>query len=73
MKRLFRPRNLLILFGLGVVIGIVVSKKNAAPAPTYPDPWATPEPQTEATTDSDAAASNGASATSEPAGQGSAS
>ncbi|MCC5953425.1 MAG: hypothetical protein JJU45_15135 [Acidimicrobiia bacterium] len=75
MKRLFRPRNLIILFGLGVIIGIVVSKKNSAPAPTYPDPWATPEASSgnsnESSSDSDAAASNGAAAASETANQGS--
>jgi hypothetical protein len=42
MRRLFRPRNLLILAILGVVAGVVLSKRNAAPAPTYTDPWATP-------------------------------
>lgn len=41
MSKIFRPRNLLILFALGVVIGIVMSKRNAAPPPSYPDPWAT--------------------------------
>lgn len=44
MKKLFRPRNLLILFGLGVVVGVVLAKKNSAPAPAYPDPWAAPTP-----------------------------
>lgn len=42
MKRLFRPRNLLLLAILGVVAGVVLSRRAGAPAPTYPDPWATP-------------------------------
>ena len=59
MKKLFRPRNLLILFGIGVVVGIVLSKKNSAPAPTYPDPWATPKPVESADGEAATASSNG--------------
>lgn len=47
MKKLFRPRNLLILAVLGVVVGVAISKKNSAPAPSYPDPWATPSPESD--------------------------
>ena len=64
MKKIFRPRNLLILFGLGVIVGIVLSKKNSAPAPTYPDPWANPTPATPAASSSNG---NGVSAESTPA------
>ena len=70
MKKLFRPRNLLILMGIGVIVGVVLSKKNTAPAPTYPDPWAAPSPTSPAagsssSSSSSSSASNGAD--SEPA------
>jgi len=67
MKKLFRPRNLLILFGIGIVVGIVLSKKNSAPAPTYPDPWATPAttPKATETPDGEAAPSANGSGSSE--------
>jgi hypothetical protein len=64
MKKIFRPRNLLILFGLGVVVGIVLSKKNSAPAPAYPDPWANPAP---ATGGNGSASSNGEASKAETA------
>jgi len=73
MKKLFRPRNLLVLFGLGIIVGVVLSKKNSAPAPTYPDPWATPAttsaPTAAETPDGEAAdpSTNGASAETEAA------
>jgi hypothetical protein len=67
MKKLFRPRNLLILIGLGVIVGIVLSKKNTAPSPAYPDPWASPSPTAPEGSSESAGgtASNGAAA--EPA------
>lgn len=71
MKKLFRPRNLLILLGIGVIVGVVLSKKNTAPAPTYPDPWAAPSPTspTASSSSSSSAASSSSSngADSEPA------
>lgn len=65
MKKLFRPRNLLILFGIGIVVGIVLSKKNSAPAPSYPDPWATPKPAGDAEAADSGASSNGSSESTE--------
>ena len=63
MKKLFRPRNLLILLGIGVIVGVVLSKKNTAPAPTYPDPWAAPSP-TSPTASSSSSSSSAASSSS---------
>ena len=71
MKKLFRPRNLLILLGLGVIVGVVLSKKNTAPSPTYPDPWAAPSPTSPDTGSSSSSSSSSSSTTngadSEPA------
>jgi hypothetical protein len=55
MKRLFRPRNLLLLAIVGVVAGVVLSRRAGAPAPTYPDPWATPASPGPSTLGSEAA------------------
>jgi hypothetical protein len=65
MKRLFRPRNLLLLAVLGVVAGVVLSRRAGAPAPTYPDPWATPA--TPASPDPSGLGSEAAEPTGEPA------
>jgi len=60
MRRLFRPRNLLLMTIVGVGVCVVLSKRNAAPTPTYSDPWSTPA-STPDTTDGEAAeAANGA-------------
>lgn len=47
MRKLFRPRNLLILTVIGTAVAVVVARQNAAAPVSYPDPWTpstTPDP-----------------------------
>jgi hypothetical protein len=39
MRKLFRPRNLVILAIIGTAVAVVVARQNAAAPVSYPDPW----------------------------------